>query len=173
VESERYSADLPHNQISFASNYFYDFGLGFPKLSLLAFYWAHFNLKNDKALRRMLRGVVIFVVLCYLASLFDDTFFCGRTVSVQWSQKVGACSVFYAQEPFILNFSLGLSCYLALYSIPIALLREGVLEASTAVIFTFGFGALAIASGVARFMCLKIGTGQENLVCKSPFDKLS
>jgi hypothetical protein len=119
----------------------------------------------------MLRGVTIFVVLCYLTSLFDDTFFCGRSVSVQWSQEVGACSVFYAQEPFILNFALGLSCYLAIYSIPVGLLHKGDLKASTAVTCTFGFGALAIASGVARFMCLKIGTGQENLVCKSPFDE--
>jgi hypothetical protein len=116
-------------------------------------------------MRRMLRCVTIFVVLCYLASLFDDTFFCGGTVSVQWSQEVGACSVFYAQEPFILNFALGLSCYLAIYSFFIALLQRGILKASTAVAVTFGFGALAIASGVARFMCLKIGTGQENLVC--------
>jgi hypothetical protein len=114
----------------------------------------------------MLWGVTIFVVVCYLASLFDDTFFCGSTVSVQWSQEVGACSVFYAQAPFILNFTLGLSCYLAIYSFSIALLWN----ASTAIALTFGFGALAIASGVARFMCLKIGTGQENLVCKFPYD---
>jgi hypothetical protein len=120
----------------------------------------------------MLCGVTVFVVLCYLVSLFDDTFFCGPTVSVQWSQEPGACSVFYAQEPFILNFALGLSCYLAVYSIPVALLHEEILKASTTVIFTFGFGALAIASGVARFMCLKIGTGQENLVCKSPVDSV-
>jgi hypothetical protein len=153
-------------QISFASNYFYDFGLGLPKLSMLAFYWASFNLGRRRAMRKMLWGTTAFVVACYLTSLFDDTFFCGRDVSVQWSQEDGACSVFYAQEPFILNFSLGLACYLAIYAVPVVLLLQGLLKASAGVMVTFAFGALAIASGTVRFICLKVGTGQENLVCE-------
>jgi hypothetical protein len=78
-------------QISFASNYFYDFGLGLPKLSMLAFYWASFNLGRRRAMRKMLWGTTAFVVACYLTSLFDDTFFCGRNVSVQWSRMVVRC----------------------------------------------------------------------------------
>jgi hypothetical protein len=153
-------------QISFASNYFYDFGLGLPKLSMLAFYWASFNLGRQRTMRRMLWSTTAFVVACYLTSLFDDTFFCGRNVSVQWSQEDGACSVFYAQEPFILNFSLGLACYLAIYAVPMILLVQGSLKTSAGVMVTFAFGALAIALGTVRFICLKVGTGQENLVCE-------
>lgn len=156
------------SQISFSSNYFYDVGMGFPKLSMLAFYWAYFNLETRPAMRKMLWAMTAFVVACYLTILFDDTFFCGRNVSVQWSQEEGACSVFYAPEPFILNFTLNLACYLVVYTIPLVLLAQGVLKSSTGVTLTFALGALTIASSIVRFVTLKVGTGQENLVCKSP-----
>jgi hypothetical protein len=154
------------SQISFASNYFYDFGMGFPKLSMLAFYWAFFDLHARPAMRKMLWAITAFVVVCYLTILFDDTFFCGSNVSVQWSQEEGACSVFYAPEPFILNFTLNLACYLAVYAVPLVLLSQGILRSSTGVTLTFGLGALTIASSIVRFVTLKVGTGQPNLVCK-------
>ena len=86
--------------------------MGFPKLSMLAFYWAYFPLAARPGLRKVLWVATAFVVACYLAILFDDTFFCGANVAVQWSQEEGACSVFYATPPFILNFTLNLACYL-------------------------------------------------------------
>jgi hypothetical protein len=143
--------------------------MGFPKLSMLFFYSAFFNLTTHPGLRKMLWGTTAFVVICYLTILFDDTFFCGSNVSVQWSQEEGACSVFYAPEPFILNFTLNLTCYLVVYAVPVVLLVKGVLRASKGVGLTFALGALTIASGIVRFACLKIGTGQENLVCKFSF----
>jgi hypothetical protein len=142
--------------------------MGFPKLSMLAFYWAYFNLEARPAMRKMLWAMTAFVVACYLTILFDDTFFCGKHVSVQWSQEDGACSVFYAPEPFILNFTLNLACYLVVYSIPLILLTQGVLRSSAGVALTFALGALTIISGIVRFVTLKVGTGQENLVCKLP-----
>jgi hypothetical protein len=143
--------------------------MGFPKLSMLAFYWAFFNLSGHPGLRKMLFGITAFVVASYLTILFDDTFFCGTPVSVQWSQDEGACSVFYAPEPFILNFTLNLACYLVVYAVPVVLLAKGVLRSSLGVGLTFALGALTIASGIVRFVCLKVGTGQENLVCKFIF----
>ncbi|KAG9206246.1 hypothetical protein G6514_004970 [Epicoccum nigrum] len=159
-----YETSVKLSKISFASNYFYDVGMGFPKLSMLAFYWAYFNLSSHPGLRKMLYGMTGFVVACYLTILFDDTFFCGSNVSVQWSQEDGACSVFYAPEPFILNFTLNLACYLVVYAIPTILLARGVLRSSRGVTLTFALGALTIISGIVRFVCLKVGTGQENLV---------
>jgi hypothetical protein len=141
--------------------------MGFPKISMLAFYWAFFNLSTHPGMRKILWAMTIFVVACYLTILFDDTFFCGSNVSVQWSQEEGACSVFYAPEPFILNFTLNLACYLAVYAIPAILLARGVLARSSGVTLTFALGAITIISGIVRFVCLKVGTGQENLVCKS------
>jgi hypothetical protein len=161
---DNYEESVKLKKISFASNYFYDFGMGFPKLSMLAFYWTFFDLKAQPAMRKMLWGMTAFVVVCYLTVLFDDTFFCGGNVSVQWSLEEGACSVFYAPEPFILNFTLNLACYLVCYAVPLILLGQGILKKSTGVTLTFCLGALTIISGIVRFASLKIGTGQENLV---------
>jgi hypothetical protein len=134
---------------------------------MLAFYWAVFDLRARPAMRRMLWCITAFVVVCYLTILFDDTFFCGKNVAVQWSQEEGACSVFYAPEPFILNFTLNLACYLAVYAVPLVLLVQGILRASKGVTVTFALGAVTIAASVVRFVTLKVGTGQANLVCKS------
>ena len=158
-------ADHNESQVSFASNYFYDVGLGLPKLSLLAFYLELPHVK--RGMRMTLCVVAVFVVDCYLTSLFDDTFFCGRDVAVQWSQAAGACSVFYAREPFILNYALGLSCYLVTYAISVRLLCKGTLKASAGVKGALLVGSLPIISGTARFICLNVETGQGNLVCKS------
>lgn len=133
---------------------------------MLAFYWTFFDLHRHQTIREVLWGMTAFVVACYVATLLDDTFFCGKDVSIQWSQEDGACSVFYAQEPFILNFTLGLTCYLVIYMLPAILLKQGILEASTAVILILAMGTLPIITGIIRFICLKVGTGQENLVCK-------
>ncbi|KAK7934562.1 hypothetical protein PG985_000057 [Apiospora marii] len=161
---DEYETSERLSKISFASNYFYDFGMGFPKLSMLAFYWAFFRSSISSGMRKLLYGITAFVCICYLTILFDDTFFCGVPVSVQWSQEEGACSVFYAPEPFILNFTLNLTCYLVVYAIPLILLIQGVLTASTGLAVTFVFGTLTIFTTIVRFACLKIGTGQENLV---------
>jgi uncharacterized Tic20 family protein len=92
-------------------------------------------------------------------------FVCGEDVFVHWSEK-GAYHLFNAQEPFILNFTLGLTCYLIIYMLTTTLLIQGILKASTAVILTLAMGALPIVTGIVRFICLKVGTGQENLVCR-------
>lgn len=110
--------------------------------------------------------VAVFVGACYLTSLFDDTFFCGRDVAVQWSQKEGACSVFYAREPFILNYALGLSCYIVTYAISVVLLCRGYLQASAGKKSALFVGSLPVISGTVRFICLNVGTGQDNLVCE-------
>ncbi|KAJ4317224.1 hypothetical protein N0V84_007443 [Fusarium piperis] len=154
------------SKISFASNYFYDVGMGFPKMSMLAFYWAYFQPSTgiSSVMRKSLYGVTAFVCASYMAILWDDTFFCGKDVSVQWSQEEGACSVFYAPEPFILNFTLNLACYLAVYALPLILLIQGIIKPSTGVTVTFVFGTLTICTTIVRFITLKVGTGQENLV---------
>ncbi|RSL84257.1 hypothetical protein CEP52_016492 [Fusarium oligoseptatum] len=154
------------SKISFASNYFYDVGMGFPKMSMLAFYWAYFlpSTGMSSTMRKSLYGITAFVCLSYMAILWDDTFFCGKDVSIQWSQEDGACSVFYAPEPFILNFTLNLACYIAVYTLPLILLIQGVIKPSTGVTVTFVFGTLTICTTIVRFVTLKVGTGQENLV---------
>jgi hypothetical protein len=136
---------------------------------MLAFYWNYFAREHRRRIRDSLCAATVFVAGCYLAILFDDTFYCGKNVSVQWLQEDGACSVFYAQTPFLLNFALSLACYLVIYAWPLIPLSRSGLGESTGLLLIFVMGGLAIASGGLRFACLKVGGRQENLVCKSPF----
>jgi hypothetical protein len=98
------------SKVSFASNYFYDVGMGFPKMSMLAFYWGIFP-TNRPTLRKAVYAVTAYVCTAYFVVLWIDTFYCGVPVSVQWSQEEGACSVFYATTPFYFNFAVNLSSY--------------------------------------------------------------
>lgn len=98
------------SKVSFASNYFYDVGMGFPKMSMLAFYWGIFP-TNRPTLRKAVYAVTAYVCTAYMVVLWMDTFYCGVPVSIQWSQEEGACSVFYAPIPFYFNFAMNLSSY--------------------------------------------------------------
>ncbi|KAL5119919.1 hypothetical protein ACEQ8H_002281 [Pleosporales sp. CAS-2024a] len=169
---DRYEPSVQLSKISFASNYLYDVGMGFPKLSMLALYATSYFSSAPRKPRSPPRAppplwwypTTAFVAACYLAILFDDTFFCGKRVAVQWAQDEGACSVFYAPEPFILNFTLNLACYLVVYAVPVLLLLNGRLPMSVGVGVALALGALTIAASLVRFVTLKVGTGQENLV---------
>jgi hypothetical protein len=131
---DEWEASVTLSKISFSSNYFYDFGIvsstigsahhcvvdmrltniflqGIPKLSMLAFYWGVFP-SDRPAVRKALYVITAYVCLGYTAILFDDTFYCGTPVSVQWSQEDGACSVFYAEPPFYFNTAINLSSYI-------------------------------------------------------------
>lgn len=157
---------------------------------MLAFYWSYFLPPTNMGfnMRKVLYWITGFVYLAYFIILLDDTFFCGMDISVQWSQEQGACSVFYALEPFILNFTLDLACYIMstlryllvfalpllvltdlplVYAFSLTLLIQGIIQPSAGVTTTFGLGALTICTIIVRFITLKVGTGQENLVCKS------
>lgn len=64
------------------------------------------------------------------------------------------------------TFSNPLTTEPLVYALPLILLLQGVLHHSKGVTLTFVLGALTICTTMVRFICLKVGTGQENLVCK-------
>ena len=75
-------------------------------------------------------------------------------------------SMLYALEPYILNLSLRLTCYLVVYAISALLSYNEILEITLLVLGILSSGSLPILTGVVRFICLKECTGQENPVCK-------
>ncbi|KAG9694349.1 hypothetical protein KCU95_g5452, partial [Aureobasidium melanogenum] len=151
------------SKISFASNYFYDFGMGFPKLSMLAFYWGVFP-ADRPTLRKAMYVVTAYVCCAYMTVLWMDTFYCGVPVSVQWSQEEGACSVFYADTPFYFNFSMNLSCYLFIYGLPLFLLKGMSKEHKAAIYFTFSLGIIPALTTLIRFITLNTDSTEPNLV---------
>ena len=70
-------------QYSFASNYFYDTGMYFPKFSMLAFYYQLIPVTMPR-LRMVLHAVTAFTVASALATCFADTFWCGANVAANW-----------------------------------------------------------------------------------------
>lgn len=172
------------SKVSFASNYFYDVGMGFPKISMLAFYWGIFP-ANRPTLRKAVYAVTAYVCTAYVIVLWMDTFYCGVPVSVQWSQEEGACSVFYAPIPFYFNFAMNLSSYVfgkqccihisgnlltdinAVYALPLFLLPGMKKEHKAAIFFTFSLGIIPALTCMIRFIVLNTDETQPNLVCKS------
>ncbi|KAG9603064.1 hypothetical protein KCU77_g5814, partial [Aureobasidium melanogenum] len=151
------------SKISFASNYFYDFGMGFPKLSMLAFYWGVFP-ADRPTLRKAMYVVTAYVCCAYMCVLWMDTFYCGVPVSVQWSQEEGACSVFYADTPFYFNFSMNLSSYIFIYGLPLFLLKGMSKEHKAAIYFTFSLGIVPALTTLIRFITLNTDSSEPNLV---------
>lgn len=70
-------------QVRFATNYFFDFGLYFPKFSMLAFYFQIIP-RTHPVLRKAMYAVIAFVTCASLTTLFADTFWCGTNVSINW-----------------------------------------------------------------------------------------
>ncbi|RDW63558.1 hypothetical protein BP6252_11103 [Coleophoma cylindrospora] len=161
MDNDVYSVEL--SKISFASNYFYDVGMGFPKMSMLAFYWGIFPASRPK-LRWALYTVTAYVYACYLTILFDDTFYCGGNVSVQWSQADGACNVFYAPDPFYINFALNLSCYIFVYALPLFLLKDVAKDLKIGILATFFMGFATLVICAVRFATLETVYSQPNFV---------
>ncbi|KAH7201247.1 hypothetical protein DER44DRAFT_812096 [Fusarium oxysporum] len=144
----------------------YETSVKLSKMSMLAFYRTYSSHFAGKAssVQKALYRLTAFICLSYLVILLDNTFFCNKDISVQWSQKEGAYSVFYALKPFILNFTLDLTCYFTIYIFSIILLKQGLLQRSYSIAVTFVLSALTICSIIVRFITLNVGTGQENLV---------
>ncbi|KAH7031449.1 uncharacterized protein B0I36DRAFT_122959 [Microdochium trichocladiopsis] len=92
-------------QVRFATNYLFDAGLYFPKMSMLTIYF-HIMPRHERLLRWALYCVAVFTVSSFAVTIFMDTFLCGADPSVNWSTEPGACSSFSSELLFRLNWSL-------------------------------------------------------------------
>ncbi|OLN81328.1 hypothetical protein CCHL11_08568 [Colletotrichum chlorophyti] len=91
-------------KVAFAGNYFYDTGIYFPKLALLAFYFKLIP-PTMPLLRKFLYGVSGLTLAFAITTCFLDTFWCGANVSVNWDIN-GTCSTFDSKEVFRIDWSL-------------------------------------------------------------------
>ncbi|CAD0085516.1 unnamed protein product, partial [Aureobasidium vineae] len=159
VIMDDWESSVTLSKISFASNYFYDFGM----LSMLAFYWSVFP-ADRPMLRKAMYVITAYVCSAYMTVLWTDTFYCETPVSVQWSQEEGACSVFYAETPVYFNFSVNLSSYIFIYGLPLFLLKGMSKEHKAAIYFTFSLGIVPALTTSIRFVTLNTDSNEPNLV---------
>ncbi|GKT48713.1 uncharacterized protein ColSpa_08894 [Colletotrichum spaethianum] len=93
-------------KVSFAGNYFYDTGIYFPKLALLAFYFKLVP-PTMPLLRKVLYGTSGLTLAFAMTTCFLDTFWCGPDVSVNWDLE-GACSTFDSKSVFRIDWGMNL-----------------------------------------------------------------
>ncbi|KAL5119920.1 hypothetical protein ACEQ8H_002282 [Pleosporales sp. CAS-2024a] len=91
-------------KVQFAGNVFYDTGIYWPKLAVLALYFRLFP-PTMPWLRRMLYAVTALTACAMWTTFFLDTFWCGTDVSLNWSTDETACSTFDSKEVFRIDWA--------------------------------------------------------------------
>jgi hypothetical protein len=101
------STDLRPDISPDRSNYFYDYGMYFPKFTILALYFELFPNTMPK-LRMSLYITTAFTVMCSCTTLGFITLWC-KNITDNWSTEPGKCSSFNSllvlQIDWAMNFS--------------------------------------------------------------------
>ena len=163
-----------YDQVQFAGNAFYDTGIYWPKLAILALYFRLMP-KTMPTLRKMLYVVSTFTVCAMVTTFFLDTFWCGRRVSVNWSPEEGACNTFNSKEVFRIDWSLNVSSdlfsesfyshveslpndHVTVFALPFPLLHQLQLRRRQiwGLVLTFSLGIVTIAMSVLRYATVEV-----------------
>lgn len=99
------------DKVSFASNYFYDYGMYFPKATILALYFELFP-TTMPMLRIMLYITTAFTITCSFITLGLITFFCHH-IPDNWSIEEGKCSVFNSLMILQIDWAMNLTSDIA------------------------------------------------------------
>lgn len=152
---------------------FYDTGIYWPKLAILALYFRLIP-PTMPWLRKALYAVTAFTAAAMITTCFLDTFWCGREVSVNWSPEYSACSTFNSKEVFRIDWSMNifsdmLSEYnvddteittkgILVFALPFPLLRSLQLHHRQiwGLVVTFSLGAVTIAMSIVRYATIEI-----------------
>ncbi|RSL84251.1 hypothetical protein CEP52_016493 [Fusarium oligoseptatum] len=133
-------------KVSFAGNYFYDTGVYFPKLALLALYFKLIP-QTMPVLRNALYGITSLTGVFMVTTCFLDTFWCGPKVSLNWEIDSG-CTTFDSKTVF--PYRLGTEF---LFALPFPLLFG--LQVSkrymAGLVAIFASGLITVGASVARF----------------------
>ncbi|KAI0610722.1 hypothetical protein TUN205_05005 [Pyrenophora tritici-repentis] len=151
------SVSQVYDQVQFAGNAFYDTGIYWPKLAILALYFRLIP-KTMPTLRKVLYVVSTFTLCAMVTTFFLDTFWCGRQVSLNWSPDEGACNTFSSKEVFRIDWALNVSSDLFIFALPFPLLRQLQLRRRQiwGLVLTFSLGIVTIAMSILRFATIEV-----------------
>ncbi|KAG9711600.1 hypothetical protein KCU73_g17134, partial [Aureobasidium melanogenum] len=146
------------DKISFASNYFYDTGMYWPKAALIALYFKIIPSTMPR-LRTSLYVITGFVVACAITTCLLDTLWCAPNIASNWSLEEGACSAF--NSLLVLQIDWAMNCFsdVAIFVLPFPLLRHLHLNRNQiyGLLLTFALGLATIAVNLARFITIQTG----------------
>ncbi|RSL56935.1 hypothetical protein BHE90_015640 [Fusarium euwallaceae] len=138
-------------KVSFAGNYFYDTGVYFPKLALLALYFKLIP-QTMPVLRNALYGITSLTGVFMVTTCFLDTFWCGPKVSLNWEID-GGCTTFDSKTVFRIDWGLNFVSDMLVFALPFPLLFG--LQVSkrymAGLVAIFASGLITVGASIARF----------------------
>ncbi|TLD27335.1 hypothetical protein PspLS_05129 [Pyricularia sp. CBS 133598] len=141
-------------KLQYATSYLFDTGLYFTKFSILAFYWVLVD-RTSLGMRRALYALVFFAGACWLATIFADTFWCGRNPAVNWVYDgVDECTVFLSVDAITMNWSFQFVTEIFIFLFPFPILWKVQINhrARVAVYALLGLGVITIMTTVGRLV---------------------
>ncbi|KAL2671490.1 hypothetical protein Neosp_014080 [[Neocosmospora] mangrovei] len=151
-EPERSIADqIALMKVSFAGNYFYDTGVYFPKLALLALYFKLIP-QTMPILRKALYGVTGLTGAFMVTTCFLDTFWCGPKVSLNWTIDSN-CSTFDSKEVFRIDWGMNFVSDIFVFALPFPLLFGLQISKRymAGLVAIFASGLITVGASIARF----------------------
>ncbi|KAL2276072.1 hypothetical protein FJTKL_01358 [Diaporthe vaccinii] len=142
-------------KIRFATKFFFDAGLYFPKFSLLMSY-ATMVPVTEPRMRIFLGCIAVYLVLACLTAVFSDLFWCGKDVSINWLNP-HKCSSFSNPHLQKVTWTMNIVGELLLFVFPFPILnslkftqlREKI---GLGLIFALGFFTILVSTGRFMFM---------------------
>ncbi|VUC24871.1 unnamed protein product [Clonostachys rosea] len=140
----------------FATNYFFDTGMYFPKFSIIAFYWTLVPLTQPH-MRIALYVLTAVTALFCIATFFDATFWCGVNISSNWSTDEDACRAFDSMTMMRIHWALNFSTEVLNLVFPFPLVRDlklPKLREKIGLCVILGLGMVTIAVSIGRFVTM-------------------
>ncbi|KAF5550332.1 hypothetical protein FNAPI_7755 [Fusarium napiforme] len=139
-------------KIVWVAAYFFDTGIYWPKLSILAFYW---YLIPDvfQSLRVALYMISAYLLSCMTTSILLNTLI-ARPISDNWSVENQLNSAWNSLPNFLTQWCLNSSTDLTLFCFPFFILKHLTLrtEQKLGLVGVFSLGGITMSASLARFI---------------------
>uniref|UniRef100_A0A8H7KEK0 Rhodopsin domain-containing protein n=1 Tax=Bionectria ochroleuca TaxID=29856 RepID=A0A8H7KEK0_BIOOC len=145
--------------IRFTVNYWFDFGMYFPKFSIISFYYTLVP-RTQPRMRQALYGLTAITVASSLVTFFDATLWCGTNIKSNWSEAPDACRAYDSMVMMRIHWSLNFTTEVLNVVFPFPLIRDLKLpkfREKVGLAAILGLGIITIAVSIGRFVNMAVG----------------
>ncbi|CAI6100647.1 unnamed protein product [Clonostachys chloroleuca] len=151
--------------IRFTVNYWFDFGMYFPKFSIISFYYTLVP-RTQPRMRQALYALTAITVASSLVTFFDATLWCGTNIKSNWSEAPDSCKAYDSMVMMRIHWSLNFTTEVLNVIFPFPLIRDLKLpkfREKVGLAAILGLGIITIAVSIGRFVNMAIvGNGFSN-----------
>ncbi|RYC81532.1 hypothetical protein BFJ63_vAg15579 [Fusarium oxysporum f. sp. narcissi] len=143
---------VDYQKTVWVAEYFFDTGIYWPKLSILAFYW-YLIPEVFQSLRATLYIITTYLISCMTTSILLNTLI-ARPISDNWSVENQLNSAWNSLPNFLTQWCLNFSTDLILFCFPFFILNHLTLrtEQKLGLVGVFSLGAITMSVSLARFI---------------------